>query len=94
MQRRAFERQAETDDVAEAPDPLDEEPDSLARLGMPALVATGEADMQDFRSGAEALAGALPDARLVTIEGAGHLAPLETPERFRALLLDVLRPPA
>jgi pimeloyl-ACP methyl ester carboxylesterase len=94
MQRRAFERQAEAGDVAEAPDPLDEDPESLARLGMPALVATGEADMQDFRSGAEALAGALPDARLVTIEGAGHLAPLETPERFRALLLDVLRPPA
>jgi 3-oxoadipate enol-lactonase len=93
MQRRAFELQAAAGDVAEAPDPLDEDPGALARLGMPALVMSGEADMRDFRTGAEALARALPDARLASIEGAGHLAPLEAPERFRALLLDMLRPP-
>jgi pimeloyl-ACP methyl ester carboxylesterase len=94
MQRRGFELQAAAGDVAEAPDPLAEDPGALGRLGMPALVASGEADMTDFREGAEAMARALPDARLVTIEGAGHLAPLEAPERFRALLLEALRPPA
>ena len=31
------------------------------------------------------------DERKIAILGAGHLAPLETPEAFRALLLDFLR---
>jgi pimeloyl-ACP methyl ester carboxylesterase len=33
----------------------------------------------------------LPRARLEVIQGAGHLAPLETPETFRELLLEFLR---
>jgi pimeloyl-ACP methyl ester carboxylesterase len=37
------------------------------------------------------MARTLPHARHAVIEGAGHLAPLETPEVFRALLLDFLR---
>jgi len=32
----------------------------------------------------------VPRARHVTIAGAGHLAPLETPERFRELLLELV----
>ena len=36
------------------------------------------------------LKGRLPHARAEFIPGAGHLAPLETPEAFRALLLDFL----
>ena len=57
---------------------------------MPALVAAGEHDLIDFREGAEGIAEALPGARLELIEGAGHLAPLETPEAFRRLLLAFL----
>jgi pimeloyl-ACP methyl ester carboxylesterase len=94
MQRRAFALQAEAGDVAEAPDPLDEHPGALLGIRVPALVASGEADRSDFRVGAEVLARALPDARLVTIAGAGHLAPLETPERFRELVLELLLGPA
>jgi pimeloyl-ACP methyl ester carboxylesterase len=37
------------------------------------------------------LAAALPGARHVVIEGAGHLAPLETPDAFRELVVVLLR---
>jgi len=56
-------------------------------------VAAGEHDMSDFRDGAEVLARTLPHARHAVIEGAGHLAPLETPEAFRELLLEFLSAP-
>lgn len=91
MQRRAFELQRDAGDVAEAPDPLDERPDALTGIAAPALVAVGASDLQDFHRGAEAIAQALPRSRVVTIDGAGHLVPLEAPARFRELLLDFLR---
>ncbi len=89
MQRRAFELQAEAGDVTEAPDPV-EDLESLRSIEVPTLVAAGEYDMSDFRGGAEAIAGVIPGARSEVIAGAGHLAPLETPEAFRSLLLDLL----
>jgi pimeloyl-ACP methyl ester carboxylesterase len=91
MQRRAFELQAEVTAATEAPDPVEEDPDALVRLDVPALVVAGEREMRDFRDGAELLARTLPRARHVVIEGAGHLAPLETPDAFRELLLGFLR---
>lgn len=91
MQRRAFILQGGAGEVTEAPDPLDEHPEALASIAVPALVAVGESDLEDFHKGAEALAQTLPQSRLVTIPGAGHLAPLEAPERFRELLLEFLR---
>jgi pimeloyl-ACP methyl ester carboxylesterase len=45
----------------------------------------------DNRRGAEAMARTLPSARHTVIEGAGHLAPLETPKAFRELVLAFLR---
>lgn len=90
MQRRSYEQQADADDVTQAVDPLEEDPDALARLEMPTLVAAGEHDKPDFTEGAQALAARLPNARLELIAGAGHLAPLETPEAFRELLLAFL----
>jgi pimeloyl-ACP methyl ester carboxylesterase len=90
MQRRAFGLQADAEDVSEADDPVEEDPKALSRLQMPVLVVVGAQDKQDFRQGADVLAAALPHARLEVIEGAGHLAPLETPERFRELLLGFL----
>jgi pimeloyl-ACP methyl ester carboxylesterase len=54
------------------------------------LLATGEHDMPDFKQGAQQLASVLPNARGVVIDGAGHLAPLETPAAFRQLVLDFL----
>jgi pimeloyl-ACP methyl ester carboxylesterase len=85
MSRQAFELQEAAGDVEEAPDPLDT---GVPHLDVPVLVAAGEHDMPDFRSGSFAASLGAP---LELIPGAGHLAPLETPEAFRALLLRFLR---
>jgi pimeloyl-ACP methyl ester carboxylesterase len=90
MQRRALAQQAAATAPPEAEDPLANDPDSLDRLGLPALVAVGEHDKQEFHQAAEVFARRLHVARPVTIAGAGHLAPLETPETFRRLLLEFL----
>jgi pimeloyl-ACP methyl ester carboxylesterase len=63
---------------------------TLSAIEAPALVAVGEHDVSDFRDGARRMADQLPNARHVEIAGARHLAPLETPEAFRELLLDFL----
>jgi pimeloyl-ACP methyl ester carboxylesterase len=89
MQRRIYVVQGDAEPT-EAPDPLDTDPDALGRLDVPALVAAGEHDRPEFIEGAQRLAEAVPGARHVLIEGAGHLAPLETPERFRALVLELV----
>jgi pimeloyl-ACP methyl ester carboxylesterase len=95
MQRRTFALQVEVAGVTEAPDPLDRDPTALARVLMPALVAVGARDHAEFVSGAHALAQALPGAGpAVVLPDAGHLAPLEQPEAFAALLLDFLGAPA
>lgn len=88
-QRRHLARALHSD-AEHAPDPLEEDPAAIAAIGVPTLLAAGEHDMVDFRAAAEAHAAAMPDAEAVSIEGAGHLAPLETPEEFRRLLLDFL----
>jgi pimeloyl-ACP methyl ester carboxylesterase len=88
MQRRAFELQLDVHET-EVADPL-AGPDDLGAVTMPTLVAAGEYDMPDFLEAAAELARALPNAERVTIEGAGHLAPLETPEAFREALSDFL----
>ncbi|MDT7647425.1 MAG: hypothetical protein QOC75_4425 [Pseudonocardiales bacterium] len=91
MQRRTFELQADAAGGTEAIDPVESHPDALARLSVPAIVAAGELDKRDFIEGAALLAEALPGARHVVIEGAGHLAPLETPDAFRELVVVLLR---
>jgi pimeloyl-ACP methyl ester carboxylesterase len=88
MQRRALVAQVNGPEVPEAPDPLDAV--ALTTIEVPALVAVGEHDMSDFRDGARRMADQLPGARHVEIAGARHLAPLETPEAFRELLVEFL----
>jgi pimeloyl-ACP methyl ester carboxylesterase len=88
MQRRALVAQVDAPEVPEGPDPLDST--TLSAIGAPALVAVGEHDVHDFRDGARRMADQLPNASHVEIAGARHLAPLETPEAFRALLLEFL----
>jgi len=89
MQRRAFELQLGVE-VADAPDPLDADPDALKRLSSPVLIAAGEFDMPDFRNGVQQLAELFERTEVATIPNAGHLAPLEQPEAFRHLLLEYL----
>jgi pimeloyl-ACP methyl ester carboxylesterase len=89
MQRRAFE--LDPDGTLPQPsDPIEEHPERLGEIAVPALVAAGESDMPDFTWSARALAEALPHASHHVIAGAGHLAPLEAPEAFRVLLAGFL----
>jgi pimeloyl-ACP methyl ester carboxylesterase len=52
---------------------------AVGRLKVPTLVVVGEHDRITPPAAAVELAGALPDARLAVLEGAGHLAMLERP---------------
>ena len=72
---------------------LAERPDSTPLLpGMrrPALVLVGEEDTLTPPEEAKRMARALPDARLLILPEAGHLANLENPKAFRTALLGVL----
>jgi len=89
MQRRAFELDPDGS-MPEPPDPLGGHPERLRAVDVPALVTAGERDMPDFLWSARELAEALPQATHHVIAGAGHLAPLETPDTVRRLLGDFL----
>ena len=58
----------------------------LHRITVPTLVVHGAADAFVPRAHSEAFAAAIPGARLVDLEGAGHLAPLEKPAEVAALV--------
>jgi 3-oxoadipate enol-lactonase len=62
----------------------------LVAIDVPVLVVVGEQDQLTPPSDSEALAAALPNARLVRIPGAGHLSPLEQPDVFQRELLAFL----
>lgn len=90
MQRRSFIEHAAEPEPDYAPDPIADGPGALTGIRCPALCLAGEHDMPDFADAAPGLAAALPDGRHAVIAGAGHLAPLETPESFRAIVLEFL----
>jgi pimeloyl-ACP methyl ester carboxylesterase len=58
----------------------------LSEIRVPTLVVVGERDLPDFHVIASRLAREIAGARLVTLEGVGHLAPLEAPERVAELI--------
>ena len=67
--------------------------DCLADVAVPTLVVVGD---RDFAYPADQLVDALPNARLVEIEGSGHLSTLESPDAVTHTLLtflDQLTPP-
>ncbi|MNL89717.1 3-oxoadipate enol-lactonase 2 [compost metagenome] len=57
---------------------------------MPTLVIVGEQDPTTPPAEAEAMAKAIPGARLVVIPGAGHLANLEQPDAFNAAVREFM----
>jgi pimeloyl-ACP methyl ester carboxylesterase len=66
----------------------------LGAIGVPTLVLVGRDDALTPVALSESLAAAIRGARLVVIEGAGHLSNLEQPSAFNAALrtfLDALR---
>ena len=56
----------------------------LARITQPALILCGEDDRVTGMDVSSRLAEALPDARMLKIEGAGHAPHIEQPDRFAA----------
>jgi pimeloyl-ACP methyl ester carboxylesterase len=64
--------------------------DHLEKINVPVLIIWG-ADDQRYKSGCEYMAAKIPNAKLVTIEGAGHAVNLYQPERFNAAVVDFLR---
>ena len=58
----------------------------LPQLKVPVLVVCGEKDPSTPLPLSEAIAAALPDARLAVIPGAHHLTQLEFPETFNGLI--------
>jgi|Tabmets5t2r1_1033131.scaffolds.fasta_scaffold08344_3 pimeloyl-ACP methyl ester carboxylesterase len=66
--------------------------DVLATIGVPTLVVTGEEDAVTGPEIGRELAAAIPGARFLLVEEAGHLANLEQPEIVNEALLDFLAP--
>jgi proline iminopeptidase len=62
----------------------------LRTVEVPTLVVGGDDDFICGPVSADAIVGALPDARLVTIADAGHFVYVEQPAAFRAALTDFL----
>ncbi len=72
--------------MAARPDSLD----TLRQVRVPALVIVGEEDTLAAPEEAEAMAAAIPGARLVRIPAAGHLSAVEVPAEFNAAMADFL----
>lgn len=90
MTRRSYDQQLAVEDArAVWPDPSAES--RLAELDVPTLVVVGDADLPELRELASRLASELPQARLATIAGAGHLPSIEQPDELNALLLEFLQ---
>jgi pimeloyl-ACP methyl ester carboxylesterase len=63
----------------------------LGSIDTATAVIVGEADKIVPPSAGESLADAIPRARLVTLQGGGHLLPQEDPEAVAAVIADVAR---
>lgn len=86
-------RDADPEGVARALEAMAARPDSQRLLGeieVPTLVLVGEDDTLTPPADARAMAEAIPDAELLVLPGAGHLANLERPEAFNTALLGFL----
>jgi pimeloyl-ACP methyl ester carboxylesterase len=59
---------------------------ALPRIQVPALVVVGELDRVTPPAAAIELAGALPDGRLVVLDGSGHIPMLERPAELERAL--------
>ena len=63
----------------------------LAQIAVPTLVLVGADDAITPPDGAQKMAEAIPDAQIVVIPDAGHLAPLENPQATNEAILHFLR---
>lgn len=68
----------------------DNPPELLAGVQVPTLIVVGEEEVGGIGDAQEAQR-AIPDARLVTIEGAGHMVLVEQPEPGATAITDFIR---
>ncbi|MCU0505772.1 MAG: alpha/beta fold hydrolase, partial [Chloroflexi bacterium] len=62
------------------------EPGGLQRIRVPVIVAVGSGSSALYRSVADAIVGAVPGARVVTVPGADHMAPVTRPESILPII--------
>lgn len=91
MTLRTYELQLPAEDAVEVEWPSPPARERLGELAAPTLVVVGEKDIPDMHEIAALLERSLPDARLVVIEGAGHLPNLERPQAFDGAVRAFLR---
>lgn len=60
----------------------------LPQIACPVLIGVGELDRWSPPEQHEPMAAAIPNARMVVFEGAGHMAPMETPEAVSTALVE------
>lgn len=68
--------------------------DDLARIAVPTLIVAGEADQATPAEQSRAMATAIPQAELVIVPGAPHLASVEQPEAIATQILRWMPLPA
>jgi pimeloyl-ACP methyl ester carboxylesterase len=90
MTHRSYELQLPVDDQVEPVWPEPSAETRLAEVVVPTLLVVGERDRPEMHANVERLARELPNARLETIAGAGHLPGLERPDELNDLLLGFL----
>jgi 3-oxoadipate enol-lactonase len=90
MTRRSYELQLPVDGQVQSVWPEPSAETRLVELAVPTLLVVGDRDRPELRENVERLARELPDARLETVAGAGHLPGLERPDELNALLLEFL----
>ena len=64
--------------------------DCLESVACPALLVLGASDAMTPAASARAIAGTLPDARVVTLEGCGHMMMTEKPDQVLDALISIL----
>jgi pimeloyl-ACP methyl ester carboxylesterase len=69
------------------------EPAQARRITVPVLVLTGSETPRSIKDDPEAVAAALPDARIAVLEGQQHIGDVLAPEIFSRAVLTFLREP-
>lgn len=65
--------------------------DAAAQIAVPTLIMQGSETPPGFKIDVETVAGAVPDARVVTLDGQGHSGDIFAPEAAAAALLAFVR---
>jgi pimeloyl-ACP methyl ester carboxylesterase len=89
MNQRALELASQAGAGAEWSEPSVDQ--RVAEISVPTLVVAGEYDVAFTRQSCRHIAGQIPHARLVALNGVAHLPPLERPGEFAVLLRDLVR---